>query len=214
VLDRAVSPITHVTATAALVPDFFAQGAASGLPADFTDDFRQLGAQVGHDVLPGRGLVLLHRGAARNPVVFAMSPSWMIVTLIALVVIVAGLVRVVGRRRVVTRGPRWDGGLRRLLPEMTYTATGFSNPVRVIFAALFRPSTVEDTSETVAEHFRTAIRRPHHETHILDRFVLYPTARGIERLATILARMHNGQINTYVSYVLLMLLFFLVVARF
>ena len=49
--------------------------------------------------------------------------------------------------------------LRRLLPEMTYTATGFSNPVRVIFDAVFRPTTVEDTRETVAEHFRTAIRR-------------------------------------------------------
>jgi hypothetical protein len=42
---------------------------------------------------------------------------------------------------------------------MTYTATGFSNPVRVIFRAIFRPTIVEDTRETVAEHFRTAIRR-------------------------------------------------------
>ena len=42
---------------------------------------------------------------------------------------------------------------------MTYTATGFSNPVRVIFDAIFRPTTVEDSRQTVGEHFRTAIRR-------------------------------------------------------
>ncbi|MBV8174502.1 MAG: metallophosphoesterase, partial [Verrucomicrobia bacterium] len=39
-------------------------------------------------------------------------------------------------RRTVSRRACWDGGIGRLLPEMTYTATGFSNPVRVIFQAI------------------------------------------------------------------------------
>ena len=41
------------------------------------------GAQVGQEVLPGRGLVVMHRGEA-NPVVFAMSTSYMLVALIVL----------------------------------------------------------------------------------------------------------------------------------
>jgi len=48
---------------------------------------------------------------------------------------------------------------------MTYTATGFSNPVRVIFNAVFRPTTVEDTRQTVAEHFLVAIRRERERVH-------------------------------------------------
>jgi len=52
---------------------------------------------------------------------------------------------------------------------MTYTATGFSNPVRGDFRrGLFRPTTVEDTRETVAEHFREAIRREKERIHPVE----------------------------------------------
>jgi hypothetical protein len=57
---------------------------------------------------------------------------------------------------------------------MTYTATGFSNPVRVIFQAIFRPTIMENTRQTVAQHFRTAIHREREEVHIVERFVLKP----------------------------------------
>jgi hydrogenase-4 component B len=92
-----------------------------------------------------------------------------------------------------------------LLPEMTYTATGFSNPVGVIFQAIFRPTIVEDTRETVAEHFRTAIRRERAEVHIVDRFVLQPLRRAALRFAGGLATMHRGQLNAYTAYVLVTL---------
>ena len=51
------------------------------LPPAFLAEFHDLGAQVGREVLPGRGLVVLHRGGERNPVVFAMSTSYMLVAL-------------------------------------------------------------------------------------------------------------------------------------
>lgn len=63
------------------------------------------------------------------------------------------------RRRTLTRGTVWAGGLRRLTPEITYTATGFSNPVRVIFEAILQPSASEDNVEAVGRHFRMAIKR-------------------------------------------------------
>lgn len=73
--------------------------------------------------------------------------------------------------RAVERREVWAGGIRRLLPEMTHTGTGFSNRVRVIFEAVFRPTTVEDTRETVGLHFRAAIQRTRGENHVLDRLV-------------------------------------------
>jgi hydrogenase-4 component B len=111
-----------------------------------------------------------------------------------------------GRRRTVVRRTCWDGGIRRLLPEMTYTATGFSNPVRVIFQAIFRPTIVEDTRETVAEHFRTAIVREADTVHVVDRLVLRPVPKVMLGIARLLARMHHGLLNAYVAYVLLSLL--------
>ena len=155
----------------------------------------------------------MHRGGKDKSVVFAMSTSWMIVVLTVLLLLTYVVIRVwLTRRRRLVRRPRWDGGVRRLLPEMTYTATGFSNPVRVIFDAVFRPTTVENTRETVAEHFRTAIRREKARVYLVDRLVLHPIKSAALWFARGLAVMHHGRINAYAAYVLLALLLVLVVA--
>jgi hydrogenase-4 component B len=158
--------------------------------------------------------VVLHRGGEKNPVVFAMSTTYGFLVLAALLAVTVGVVRWFTRKRRVTRKIRWDGGVRRLLPEMTYTATGFSNPVRVVFDAILRPLTVEDTRETVAEHFRTAIRRSRHEVHVIDRYVFTPVHTGVAWLARTAAKMHHGRINAYTGYILFALIAFLVIAEF
>jgi hydrogenase-4 component B len=213
-LDEAVAPLAGASATDALVPPFFAASPEhESLPPAFAAEFHELGAQVGQEVVPGRGLVVMHRGGEANPVVFAMSTSYMAVALIVLLVVAYAVIRLwLTRRRGLARGERWDGGVRRLLPEMTYTATGFSNPVRVIFDAIFRPTTVEDTSETVAEHFRMAIRRERSAVHVVDRLVVQPAKNAAMGFARSLAAMHHGRINAYVAYVLLALLTTLIIA--
>jgi hydrogenase-4 component B len=207
-LDSATTQVAGAAGTQALVPPFFAAAAGHGtLPAGFVAEFHDLGAQVGQGVLPGPGLVVLHRGGEANPVVFAMSTSYMLIVLALLLLLTWVVLRVwLTRRRKLARGERWDGGLRRLLPEMTYTATGFSNPVRVIFDAIFRPTTVEDTRETVAEHFRNAIRREKERVHLVDRLVFGPARTATLAFSRALAAMHHGRINAYVTYAFLALL--------
>lgn len=207
-LDLALQPIAGASGAEALVPPFFATHHDHGtLPAAFMGEFHDLGAQVGQSVLPGRGLVVLHRGGTENPVVFAMSTFYMLGALVALLVGAWLVFRVwFTRGHRVTRRTRWDGGVRRLLPEMTYTATAFSNPVRVIFDAVFRPTTVEDTRETVAEHFRTAIVRDKERVHIVDKLVLRPVKSASLWFANGLAALHHGRINAYLAYALLALL--------
>jgi hydrogenase-4 component B len=213
VLDRAASSLAHESAVPALVPPFFlpADQRAENLPPGFLGEFHDLGAQVGESVLPGRGLVVLHRGEERNPVVFAMSTSYMVVVLAVLLGVTFVVFKLLARGRTVRRGAVWDGGLRHLLPGMTYTATGFSNPVRVIFHAVLRPTTVEDSTEAVVQHFRTAIRRHHADVHIVDRIMLQPPLSGLQRLAALVRRMHVGQVNAYAGYVLLTLLVVLLI---
>lgn len=203
-LDRAVRPIAHGSAVGALVPPFFAGSAGhNALPASFAGEFHDIGAQVGERLVPGRGLVILHRGGSSNPVVFAGAPTYLLLVTAGLLALVAGIVHVtVARQRTVLRRAVWDGGLRRLLPEMTYTATGFSNPVRVVFQAIFRPTVVEDTQQTVAEHFRSAIVRHVVAVHVVDRLVLQPARTAALGVAHFLARMHHGRLNAYVMYAL------------
>jgi hydrogenase-4 component B len=213
VLSSALGPFVGVSAADQLVPPFFASSAThNSLPAAFASEFHDLGAQVGQNILPGRGLVVLHQGGKENPVVFAMSTSHMLVALLALLALTYVIVRLcLTNRRELSRRPQWDGGVRRLLPEMTYTATGFSNPVRVIFDAVFQPTTVEDTRETVAEHFRVAIRREKERVHLVEKLVFHPTQLAASWCAGVLAAMHHGRFNAYAAYALSSLLIVLVV---
>jgi hydrogenase-4 component B len=212
-LDAALHPLIGRSAAEALVPPFFGSNPGDNtLPPAFLDEFHDLGAQVGRNVLPGRGLVVLHRGGKENPVVFAMSTSYMFAALIVLLVLTYVTVRLwLTRGRLLACRPRWDGGVRRLLPEMTYTATGFSNPVRVIFDAVFQPTTVEDTRETVAEHFRVAIRREKERVHPVEKLVFQPIKAAAFWCAGLLAAMHHGHFNAYAAYALSSLLIALVV---
>jgi hydrogenase-4 component B len=211
VLDRAVVPLVHESAVAALVPPFFTpRPDEDGLPPAFVSEFHDLGAQVGGEFIPGRGLVVLHRGGEQNPVVFAMSTSYMAAILFAILAVIFAVFGLLARGRSLTRKPVWAGGLRRLTPAITYTATGFSNPVRVIFHAIMSPATSEDSTEAVAQHFRTAIRREQSEVHIVDRLVLDPPVRALGALAAIVRKMHVGHVNAYAAYVLLAMLIVLV----
>jgi len=207
-LSKALIPMTGASVDAALVPPFFASSTEHNqLPSDFMAEFHDLGAQVGQQVLPVRGLVVLHRGGAENPVVFAMSTTYMFLVLIGLLGLIYAIVRLgVTRHRRVSRQPCWDGGIRQLLPEMTYTATGFSNPVRVIFDAVLRPTTIEDTRETVAKHFRFAIYRRSQALHIVDRMVVTPLKLVSLKIGNGLAALHHGRINAYIAYGLITLI--------
>jgi hydrogenase-4 component B len=212
-LNEALMPMTGASAAEALIPPFFVGSPEHArLPNEFASEFHDLGAQVGQEVLPGRGLVVMHRGGEQNPVVFAMSTSYMFPVLVGLLAIAYIVVRLgIARHRRVVRQQCWDGGLRQLLPEMTYTATGFSNPVRVIFEAIRRPKTIEDRRETVAAHFRTAIHRRHQAVHIVDRWVIAPLRLAALQIGTGLARFHHGRINAYVAYGLITLVVVLVI---
>ena len=212
VVDQAVTPLVGQSVVDELVPPFFTPGQGDPKFTEaFVSEFHDLGAQTGRGLIPGRGLVVLHRGSERNPVVFAMSTSYSLVLLVLLLGGAYLCIHGLTRARRVERRPAWDGGVRRLLPEMTYTATGFSNPVRVVFNAVFRPSTVEDTKETVAEHFRTAIKNGRKEVHIVDRSVYQPMVKAVRSIAMLLGQMHGGSVNVYAAYVLISLVCVLIV---
>ncbi len=213
-LNHDLQPLISAGAAESLVPPFFTATSENGqLPPAFLQDFHNLGAQSGKRFLPGRGLVVLLRGSERNPVVFAMSPSYSFIALVLLVFMAAVVIMRLTRKRNVARRPLWAGGIPRLLPQMTYTATGFSNPVRVVFHAIFRPNIIEDTRQTVAVHFRTAIHRQREETHVVDRVFLRPVGTAVGRIASFLAGMHHGRLNAYVVYVLAFLLLVLFAYR-
>lgn len=197
VLGPVVAGLGGAGGAEALTPPFFAP---QTLPANFVAEFHALGAQIGQSWLPAPGLVLMHRGGPENPVVFASAPTYLAVALVVLLLVVWLATRLATRHRRVSRRRAWDGGLHRLLPRFTYTATGFSNPVRVIFQAILAPRKPVQNEVVVAAHFRTAISRTVEESYALDRWVFEPLTALASGAAQGLARMHHGRLNTYVGY--------------
>jgi hydrogenase-4 component B len=212
-LDRVSAPLVHQSAAAALVPPFFLPEEArkEAVPAKFAAEFHDLGARTGKGLMPGRGLVVLHRGGEDNPVVFAMSTFYMAIVLGLLLLLTFAAFRLLAGRRRVSRGPAWDGGLRKLRAAITYTATGFSNPVRVIFDDILSPGTSEDDVEAVARHFRTAIVRHDRVVDVVDDLVVTAPVTALRALAGAIRKAHVGNVNAYAAYVLVTMLVVLIV---
>ena len=201
-LGRLTAPLTGANPTAALVPAFFhhTQVLAAGIVHDLT----QIGAQIGRGVMPLRGLVALHSGGTTTPVVYAMSTALSFVVIVFLLLIVWLATRGLRRRRKARRRVLWDAGLARLRPEMTYNATAFASPVRVLFHAVFRP--VVAGREQHSGAFLTAVQHRELTSNIVERLIIAPIAKGSRATANGLARLHHGAVTAYAAYVLVALL--------
>ena len=103
--------------------------------------------------------------------------------LIALSAIPLLLWMIWGRRAKRSAGPAWDCGLPGLTADNEYTATAFSKPLRMIFAALFRPRREMQAEYEVSPYYPKAIHfeseiQPAFEKHFYD-----PLPAGILRIA-------------------------------
>jgi hydrogenase-4 component B len=117
-----------------------------------------------------------------------------------------------GRRAKMRIGPTWDCGLRGLTPQMEYTATGFSKPIRMIFKAIFRPRREVQREYDYSPYFAKTLR---FESHIEEAFVtrIYrPLNRGILRLSRRMRALQAGSIQAYLIYIFITLLLLLMFA--
>lgn len=209
-LGRISEPLVGANATAALVPDFFRR--TNTIPPDILHGLTQLGAQLGRGILPLRSLIVMHSDVPHAGVVYAMSTALSFAVLAFMLLVVWLLARVFRRRRTqVERRPPWNGGIPRLRPEMAYTATTFSAPVRVLFDAVFEPEIARE--EQRQGTFLTARRRHEVRMQLIDRVLVRPLNDAAQRLAKLLARLHQGKITSYAGYVLASLIVVMLVTR-
>ena len=100
------------------------------------------------------------------------------------------------------RVPVWDGGIVEFKSRMQYTATTFSNPTRVTFQRFYSPDIeVDRASEEPAGrsgpvHYRMRIQ-PLFETYLYR-----PITRFVQGVARTLRPIQSGDVNTYLLYIL------------
>jgi hydrogenase-4 component B len=163
------------------------------------------GVTMSRDLVAGSGL-LLTPGSLRNG---SVSTAAIALLLPALGVVPLFLWLLWGRKSRRTTGPTWDCGLPGLTADNEYTATAFSKPLRMIFAALFRPRREIQAEFDVSPYFPKAIRftseiEPTFETHFYG-----PLREGAIWLVMRIRRVQAGSLHAYLAYIFVTLILLL-----
>jgi hydrogenase-4 component B len=180
-------------------------GATWFLPVFDPITTQTFGIPISGNLVAGNGL-LLTAGAVRNGSVSTPVIALLLITLGALPLL---LWLVWGRKSRRTKGPTWDCGLPGLTAANEYTATAFSKPLRMIFAALFQPRREIQAEYDVSPYYPKAIHfeseiQPAFEKHFYD-----PLRAGVLAIASRMRHVQAGSIHAYLAYIFVTLILLL-----
>ena len=134
-----------------------------------------------------------------------------LVTMVGLAWLVLRLARINHSLRV---GETWGCGRIGQTPRMEYTATAFAEPLRRVFAELYRPTkelTIDFHSES--KYFVQSIEYRSGITPWFEKTLYTPFLHLVERSARQVRRLQSGSLHMYLLYMALALLGLLIVAR-
>ncbi|ACB75742.1 hydrogenase 4 subunit B [Opitutus terrae] len=120
---------------------------------------------------------------------------------------------VLARNTRTRRAPTWDCGLRGLTPQMEYTATGFSKPIRMIFKALFLPRRDVQREYDFSPHFATKLQFESHVEEVFESHFYRPVRLQILRASRRIRTLQAGSIHAYLLYMFVTLVALLLFAR-
>jgi hydrogenase-4 component B len=136
---------------------------------------------------------------------------------LGLVTLVAGTwlaLRVARINHSLRVGETWGCGRIGQTPRMEYTATAFAEPLRRVFAELYRPTkelTIDFHPDS--KYFVQSIEYRSGITPWFEQALYTPFLRLVERAARQVRRLQSGSLHLYLLYVALALVALLIVAR-
>lgn len=118
----------------------------------------------------------------------------------------------------INRRPRistsWGCGRIGQTPRMEYTATSFAEPLRRIFAALYRPSKELSVNfHPESKYFVESIEYRSEITPWFEKMLYYPLINFIQMLSSAVRSLQSGSLHLYLAYVAFALLILLLIAR-
>jgi hydrogenase-4 component B len=139
-----------------------------------------------------------------------ISPLALFIVMIALFVAAVFLVRIFGGNKKITYGNSWDCGIPSLTPRMQYTATAFTNPIRVIFKKIFLTKREIKVSYALKPYFINAIKYHAEITPFVDRYIYKPITDFINSFAGKVKHLQSGDLHLYLGYILATLILLLI----
>ena len=161
-----------------------------------------------------RAAFTLHVAVQTSPVFGQMSPTLVGVGLLGILVLVPLVMWALRVNRSLRLGDSWGCGRIGQTPRMEYTATAFAEPLRRVFAELYRPSkelTIDFHPES--KYFVQSIAYKSDITPLFDHWLYDPFLGLVRAIAQQIRRLQAGSLHLYLVYVILVLVTFLLAAR-
>jgi hydrogenase-4 component B len=153
--------------------------------------------------------------AVQTPAGFGqMSPTLVAVGLLMILAFTPVVMRALRVNRRLRLGDTWGCGRIGQTPRMEYTATAFAEPLRRVFAELYRPTrelTIDFKPES--RYFVQSIAYKSEITPLFDRLMYDPFLRLVRFAAQQVRRLQAGSLHLYLVYVTVVLVILLLVAR-
>jgi hydrogenase-4 component B len=130
-----------------------------------------------------------------------MSPTFLLLGLVLLLAAVPLALRLFGAARGLRVSDTWGCGRIAQTPRMQYTATAFAEPLRRVFAELYRPS--EDLSIDFHPNSRYFVQSIEYRTRILpwfERYLYEPVIAWVKVWAARARAVQSGSVHAYLSY--------------
>ncbi|MBP1649125.1 MAG: dehydrogenase (quinone), partial [Bacteroidetes bacterium] len=143
----------------------------------------------------------------------SISPPALAVLGVLTILLPVGFGVLLGKRLRTRTSSVWACGMETVTPRMQYTATGFSKPLRLIFANVFRARHEIEVSDDSSPYFRSQIRYELKTESLFERYLYKPLNQGIMRSSFRLRRIQAGNIQSYLAYIFVTLILLLMFAR-
>lgn len=157
---------------------------------------------------PGAGVVVVQGNSSAS-----ISPSFLLALLLALTLVPLGAGLLSGGKLRKRVSMTWACGLERVEPQMQYTATGFSKPIRLIFSSIYRATHEIEVSEESSPYFQPQVRYELRTESVFLKYLYEPAVSTVLRLAQWFRRVQTGRIQSYLAYIFIVLVLLLLFAR-
>ncbi len=149
-----------------------------------------------------------------QPLTGTMSPTVVGLGLLGILVLVPVVMWGLRVNRNLRVGDTWGCGRIGQTPRMEYTATAFAEPLRRVFAELYRPTkelTIDFHPES--KYFVQSIAYKSDITPLFDHWLYDPFLRLVRGTAQQVRRLQAGSLHLYLVYVTIILVILLLAAR-
>ncbi len=143
-----------------------------------------------------------------------ISPAGLAILLIAPIAVIPLAFRMFGITRKLRFGETWGCGRVGQTARMEYTSTAFAEPLRRVFADLYRPTrdiTIDFHPES--KYFVQSIQYQSRIRTWFDEYLYAPLGRGIQQIGSSGRWIQSGSVHMYIGYIFLALLALLLLAR-